>query len=49
MREHIPEDEDLEAVSGVDELPIPESWGAPVTGRPLPSIVAIVRGQRAGH
>lgn len=49
MREHIPENEDLEAVSGVDELPIPESWGAPVTGRPLPSIVAIVRGQRAGH
>lgn len=47
--QHVIEDEDLEAVLGVDELPIPESWGATVTGRSFPSIVAIVCGQRAGH
>ena len=43
------EEDDLDAVLAEDELPIPESWGEPVTGRPLPSVVAIVRNQRAGH
>ncbi len=47
--QHVIEEADLEAVLAEDELPIPESWGAPVTGRPLPSVVAVVRNQRAGH
>jgi hypothetical protein len=32
-----------------EELPIPESWGEPITGRPLPSIASIVRRQRDEH
>ena len=47
--QHVIEEDDLDAVLAEDELPIPESWGEPVTGRPLPSVVAIVRNQRAGH
>ncbi len=47
--QHVIEEADLESVLADDELPIPESWGAPITGRPLPSVVAIVRNQRAGH
>ena len=47
--QHVIEEADLEAALAEDELPIPESWGAPVTGRPLPSVVAVVRNQRAGH
>lgn len=47
--QHVIEPADLEEVLAADELPIPESWGVPITGRPLPSIVAIVRAQRAEH
>ncbi|MFN8186156.1 MAG: helix-turn-helix domain-containing protein [Gaiellales bacterium] len=47
--QHVIEEGDLDEVLAADELPIPESWGAPISGRPLPSIVAIVRRQRAEH
>lgn len=43
------EEDDLDAVLAEDELRIPSSWGEPVTGRPLPSVVGIVRNQQAGH
>jgi len=38
-----------DAMAPEDELPIPSSWGRPITGRPLPTVGAIVRNQRAGH
>lgn len=47
--QHVIEEEDLEAVLAAEELPIPASWGEPITGRALPSIVAILRSQRAEH
>jgi excisionase family DNA binding protein len=47
--QHVIEEEDLEAVLAQDELPIPASWGQPISGRPLPSVVAILRSQRAEH
>lgn len=47
--QHVIEAADLEDVLAADELSIPESWGSPITGRSLPSIVAIVRSQRAEH
>jgi excisionase family DNA binding protein len=47
--QHLIEEEDLAAVLAPDELPIPESWGPPITGRPLPSIASIVRRQREEH
>jgi excisionase family DNA binding protein len=47
--QHMIEEEDLEVVMAPDELSIPESWGMPITGRPLPSIVSIVRRQREEH
>ena len=47
--QHVIEEEDLDVVLAEDELPIPSSWGEPMTGRPLPSVVAIVRNQRAAH
>jgi len=47
--QHVIEEEDLAVVLAEDELPIPSSWGEPMTGRPLPSVVAIVRNQRAAH
>jgi excisionase family DNA binding protein len=47
--QHVIEEEDLDAVLAVDELPIPASWGEPITGRPLPSIVALIRSQRSEH
>lgn len=47
--QHVIEPGDLEEVLAAEELPIPESWGEPITGRALPSIVAIVRRQRAEH
>jgi excisionase family DNA binding protein len=47
--QHVIEEVDLDEVLAADELPIPESWGEPMGGRVLPSIVAIVRRQRAEH
>jgi excisionase family DNA binding protein len=47
--QHVIEEDDLEALLAAEELPIPRAWGKPITGRPLPSIVAILRSQRAGH
>ena len=47
--QHVIEPEDLDEVLAADELPIPNAWGQPITGRPLPSIVGIVRSQRAEH
>ncbi len=47
--QHVIEEADLEVVLAEEELPIPRSWGEPVTGRPLPSIVAILRSQRSEH
>lgn len=47
--QHMIEEEDLEAVLAPDELPIPESWSEPITGRPFPSIASIVRRQREEH
>jgi excisionase family DNA binding protein len=47
--QHVIEEADLEALLAAAELPIPASWGEPITGRPLPSIVAILRSQRAAH
>jgi hypothetical protein len=47
--QHMSEPADHEEAQAAEELPIPESWGVPITGRPLPNIVAIVRGQRAEH
>jgi excisionase family DNA binding protein len=47
--QHVIEESDLKDVLAADELPIPASWGEPLTGRPLPSIAAIVRRQRVGH
>jgi excisionase family DNA binding protein len=47
--QHVIEEDDLDAVLAAEELPVPASWGEPITGRPLPSIVAIVSRQRAAH
>ncbi|HEX5583259.1 helix-turn-helix domain-containing protein [Gaiella sp.] len=47
--QHVIEESDLDAMLAREELPIPESWGAPMTRKPLPSVVAILRSQRAGH
>jgi excisionase family DNA binding protein len=47
--QHVIEPDDLDEVLASDELPIPPAWGEPVTGKPLPSVVAIVRAQRAEH
>lgn len=47
--QHVIEEDDLEEVLAPEELPIPESWGEPISGRPLPSVVAIIRSQRAEH
>lgn len=47
--QHVIEEADLEALLAGDELPIPESWGEPISGRPLPSIAAIIRRQRQEH
>jgi len=44
--QHVIDESDLDRVLGEDELPIPASWGAPITGRSLPSIAALVRRQR---
>lgn len=47
--QHVIDESDLDEVLAADELPIPASWGEPFTGRPLPSITAILRGQRGEH
>ena len=47
--QHVIEESDLDEVLAADELPIPVSWGKPITGKPLPSVVAIIRRQRAEH
>ena len=47
--QHVIEEADLEELLTAEELPIPEAWGEPITGRRLPSIVAVIRSQRAGH
>jgi hypothetical protein len=47
--QHVIEPADLDEVLAVDELPVPESWGVPMTDRPLPSVVAVVRAQRSEH
>ena len=54
--QHVIEEADLAAVLERDELPIPSAWGSPTTGfaggaggRPLPSVVGIIRRQRAEH
>jgi excisionase family DNA binding protein len=47
--QHVIEEEDLEELLAADELPIPASWGEPVTGQPLPSIAGIIRRQRGEH
>lgn len=40
------EEADLDELLAEDELPEPASWREPITGRPLPSVVAVLRGQR---
>jgi excisionase family DNA binding protein len=48
---HVIEEEDLEALLGEDQLPVPTEWGWDrlPDGQPMPNIVAIIRRQRAGH
>jgi excisionase family DNA binding protein len=47
--QHVIDESDLDEVLAPDELPVPRSWGKPLTGRPLPNIVAVVRRQRTRH
>lgn len=47
--QHVIRESDLQEILASEELPVPSSWGEPITGRPLPNVVAIVRRQRAQH
>jgi len=47
--QHVIRESDLEELIAPDELPVPSSWGEPITGGPLPNVVAILRRQRARH
>lgn len=49
--QHVIEEEDIEALLGAQELPVPADWGWDrlPDGRPMPNVVATIRRQRAGH
>ena len=47
--QHLIDEQELDGLMAPVELPVPESWGEPITGRPLPNVVAIIRRQRAEH
>lgn len=49
--QHVVEAADLELILDQEELPVPSDWGWDLLpdGRPTPSVVAIIRRQRAGH
>ncbi|MGH8898213.1 MAG: helix-turn-helix domain-containing protein [Egibacteraceae bacterium] len=49
--QHLIDEEDLEALSESETLPIPESWGwdRTITGEPMPDVVAAIRLSRQGH
>lgn len=47
--QHVIEEADLEEILAGEELPVPASWGEPITGRPVPNVVAVIRRQRAQH
>jgi excisionase family DNA binding protein len=49
--QHVVEEDDLEAILDLDELPAPAAWGWDrlADGRPTPNVVAVIRRQRAGH
>lgn len=49
--QHVIEEEDLEALLDLEQLPVPPEWGWDrlPDGRPMPNVVAIIRRQRASH
>lgn len=49
--QHVIEEEDIEALLGDQQLPVPADWGWDQLpdGRPMPNVVATIRRQRAGH
>ncbi len=49
--QHLIDEEDLEALSESETLPIPESWGwdRTITGEPMPDVVAAIRLSRQGR
>ena len=50
--QHVIEEEDLDAMTAVETLPVPDSWGTTLTGEPMPdtaTIVAIIREDRESH
>ena len=48
--QHVIEEDDLEAMLADREmLPLPESWQATASGRPMPNVVAAIRRSRQGH
>jgi excisionase family DNA binding protein len=49
--QHVIEEGDLDALLDDEQLPVPASWGWDrlPDGRPMPSVVAVIRRQRAGH
>lgn len=47
--QHLIDEEDLEAVSAADTLPVPDWLARTSTGEPMPDVVAAVRRSRQGH
>ena len=49
--QHVIEEQDLESLLAEDELAVPLDWGWDrlPDGRPMPSVVALIRRQRVGH
>lgn len=47
--QHVIRESDLEELLAAEELAVPSSWGEPITRKPIPNVVAILRRQRAQH
>jgi excisionase family DNA binding protein len=48
--QHVIDEADLEAVKGVSEqVELPPGWDRMMDGRPMPNIVAVIRGARASR
>ena len=47
--QHIVDEQDLQALMGMETVPIPDRWKKTSTGEPMPDVVAAIRRSRAGH
>ena len=49
--QHVIEEDDLEALLDVEQLPVPPEWGwgKMPDGRPVPNVVRAIRLSRLGH